>query len=85
MIGLGWGPWYWGDLTLPVVPPIQLNLRTARVAESMRDQGGCLPQSWPEHLGGLLVPLVGWESWGRTGFGGESKPSVLAKLQVCYV
>lgn len=55
----------WGDLTLPVVPPIQPDLRTASVAEGMRDQGECLPESWPEHLGDLLVPLVGWESPGN--------------------
>lgn len=51
----------------------------------MRDQGGCLPESWREQLGGLLAPLVGQESLGRSDFGGEIKASVLAKLQVYYM
>ena len=81
----GVGPWGWGALELPGVPRIQPDLRTARVAGGVRDQGGCLPESWLEQLGDLLVPLVGWESPGRSDFGGEIKASVLAKLQVFYV
>lgn len=84
LIGLGWGPGV-GALELPGVPPIQPDLRTTRVAGGVRDQGGCLPESWLEQLGDLLVPLVGWESLGRSDFGGEIKASVPAKLQVFYV